>query len=81
MLVSCAALVTGAAFGLGLELTKFLILQGCSVVMAEIDPAGESVSNLLGSNDLWINTDTSPWEQRLQLFAKDKVHRCFLRQS
>jgi hypothetical protein len=27
MLVSCAALVTGAAFGLGLELTKFLILQ------------------------------------------------------
>jgi hypothetical protein len=49
--------------------------------MAEIDPAGESVSNLLGSNDLWINTDTSPWEQRLQLFAKDKVHRCFLRQS
>jgi hypothetical protein len=46
--------------------------------MAEIDPAGESVSKLLGSNDLWINTDTSSWEQRLQLFAKDRAHRYLL---
>jgi NAD(P)-dependent dehydrogenase (short-subunit alcohol dehydrogenase family) len=45
MLVSRAALITGPAFGLGLELTKFLLSQGWSVVMAETDPAGESVSN------------------------------------
>ena len=49
--------------------------------MAEIVPAGESVSQLLGSNILWVKTKISSWEQQLNRLQKSKVYRYLFRRS
>lgn len=77
MATSCAAIVTGGASGLGLEITKSLLSRGWSVVVADINPAGETVANSLGSEVLFIKTDTSVWEQQVEMFEKGTLMLCF----
>jgi NAD(P)-dependent dehydrogenase (short-subunit alcohol dehydrogenase family) len=56
---SQGAIVTGAASGIGLTLIKYLLLRGWRGVMADINPAGEALAQVLGENALFIKTDTS----------------------
>lgn len=73
MSTSSAAIVTGGASGLGLEITKSLLSQGWSVVIADINPTGETVAKSLGSEVLFIKTDTSVWEEQVKLFARGEL--------
>lgn len=77
MSTSQAAIVTGGASGLGLEITKFLLSQGWSVVIADINAAGETVAKSLGSEILFIKADTSIWEQQVEMFEKGTLAFCF----
>lgn len=68
------AIVTGAASGLGLALTKHLLSNGWLVVMADIDPAGEGVAKELGEDVLWVNTDIASWESQIEMFQKGRTN-------
>jgi 15-hydroxyprostaglandin dehydrogenase (NAD) len=65
-----SAIVTGAASGIGLALTKALLAKGYHVVMADINPSGASLATTLGDNVLFVHTDTSDWESQINLFQK-----------
>lgn len=67
------AIVTGAASGVGLELTKHLVSKGWYVVMADINPAGDLISKEFGSQVLWIRTDIANWESQTAMF-EEGVH-------
>jgi 15-hydroxyprostaglandin dehydrogenase (NAD) len=62
------AIVTGAASGVGLELTKHLLSKGWKVVTVDINQAGEAISKDLGADVLWVETDISSWDAQVQLF-------------
>ncbi|MCJ1396187.1 hypothetical protein MMC18_009076 [Xylographa bjoerkii] len=64
------AIITGAASGMGLAVTKDLLAKGWHVVMADINPAGEELAASLGENALFVQTDTSCWDSQTNLFRK-----------
>jgi 15-hydroxyprostaglandin dehydrogenase (NAD) len=64
------AIITGAASGVGLALTKHYLAQGWRVVMSDINPAGEAIAKELGDDVLFIPSDTSSWESQAALFEK-----------
>lgn len=67
------AIVTGAASGFGLALTKNLLSKGWNVVMADINPAGEAISKDLGENVLWVETNTADWGSQANMFDKGMI--------
>jgi 15-hydroxyprostaglandin dehydrogenase (NAD) len=64
------AIVTGAASGVGLELTKMLLSKGWSVVMTDINPAGAGIAKELGAKVLWVEMDIADWESQAVMFEK-----------
>lgn len=63
------AVVTGAASGIGLALTKHLISRGYLVAMADYNKAeGEKQSAELGPNTLFKHTDVSSYTDQAALF-------------
>lgn len=69
------AIITGAASGIGLALTRHLVSQGWLVAMADIDDiAGTQYSSELGSNTIFLQTDVSKYADQAELF-----HQVFIR--
>ncbi|KAE8448343.1 hypothetical protein EG329_009587 [Mollisiaceae sp. DMI_Dod_QoI] len=64
------AIITGAASGVGLTLTRHLLSKGWVVVMVDVDPAGEALAKEFGSTVLWSKTDVGSWESQLEMFEK-----------
>lgn len=65
------AIVTGAASGMGLELTKHLISKGWKVGMADMNATeGERISKELGEDAFFKQTDVSVYKQQATLFAE-----------
>ena len=65
------AIVTGAASGLGLALTKHLLSQNWRVCMADTNATiGDQLASELGDDVLFIPTDVSIYSQQANLFAK-----------
>lgn len=65
------AIVTGAASGMGLALTKHLLVQDWRVVMADTNASvGIPLAHELGDNALFIQTDVSNYSQQASLFAR-----------
>ncbi|KAJ5385552.1 hypothetical protein N7517_003463 [Penicillium concentricum] len=63
------ALITGAASGIGLALTKDLVAKGWYVVMADVDEkAGRALSKELGNQVLFQVTDVRSYSQQASLF-------------
>jgi len=52
-------LVTGGASGLGEATARMLVHRGASVVLADINPAGESLAAELGPKALFVPTDVT----------------------
>ncbi|KAF4633701.1 hypothetical protein G7Y89_g4413 [Cudoniella acicularis] len=59
------AIVTGGSSGIGLALVQHLVSLEWSVVIADIHPPQESISNTL-----FIQTDISSWEQQANMFKQ-----------
>lgn len=59
------ALITGASSGIGLALTKDLIERKWNVVMADINPPKEELSNTK-----FVKTDVSSWDQQANTFKQ-----------
>ncbi|KAH6662484.1 hypothetical protein B0J14DRAFT_707596 [Halenospora varia] len=65
------AVVTGAAAGIGLALTKHLIGRGFRVVLADIDEAkGTKTQQEIGSDALFVRCDVSDWDSNAAMFKK-----------
>ncbi|TVY25634.1 15-hydroxyprostaglandin dehydrogenase [NAD(+)] [Lachnellula hyalina] len=65
------AIITGAASGLGLALTKHLLSQNWRVCMADTNATiGDQLASELGDDVLFIPTDVSIYSQQANLFAK-----------
>jgi NAD(P)-dependent dehydrogenase (short-subunit alcohol dehydrogenase family) len=65
------AVITGAASGIGLALTKHLLSQGWRVVMADMNAkAGTQLAAELGHDALFIQTDVSVFTQQSELFDR-----------
>jgi len=62
------AIVTGAASGMGLALTKHLLEKGYRVVMVDANSNGAQISAELGSNTLFQKVDVSVYSQQAALF-------------
>jgi NAD(P)-dependent dehydrogenase (short-subunit alcohol dehydrogenase family) len=63
------AIVTGAASGMGLALTKHLLFKGWRVAMADIDAAsGIQLSNEFGPDTYFQRTDVSLYADQAELF-------------
>ena len=64
-----AAIVTGAASGIGLVFAKRLLDRGYRVVLADIDSdRGTRLQKELGQNTLFIQCDVSDWSSQVSLF-------------
>ena len=66
------AIVTGAASGIGLALTKHLIFKGYKVVMADLSPSGDSIASSLPQTPhapTFFHTNVSSWGSQADLFA------------
>ncbi|EMC99664.1 hypothetical protein BAUCODRAFT_45582, partial [Baudoinia panamericana UAMH 10762] len=59
------AVVTGAASGIGLALTKYLIERGWRVVMADVNEPKEKLDGTT-----FVKTDVSSWEQQVTMFKR-----------
>lgn len=65
------AIITGAASGIGLALTRHLVSQGWRVAMADIDAvAGTQYSSELGADTIFLQTDVSRYADQAELFHK-----------
>lgn len=65
------AIVTGAASGIGLALTKHLLAQNWRVAMADMNgTVGETLAESFGNDALFIQTDVSDYVQQANLFVK-----------
>lgn len=63
------AIVTGAASGIGLAVSRHLTDQGWNVVLADVDSAGgERVAKELGDRTFFHKTDVSNWDDVASLF-------------
>ena len=68
---SPVAVITGAASGIGLALTRHLLAKKWRVVMVDIDSSkGVSLAEELGPNVIFIETDVSSWESQIYLFKR-----------
>jgi len=73
-MASRVAIVTGAASGIGLELTRNLVKDNWKVVMADLNTSeGERLSKELGKNTAFHRTDVSSWEDQAALFKFAKL--------
>ncbi len=52
-------LVTGASSGLGAATSRMLVTRGASVVLADVNPAGETLAEELGVRALYVRTDVT----------------------
>lgn len=67
---SPVAVVTGAASGIGLAVTKHLLSRGFRVVMADVnDKDGQRLASELGSQTTFVRADVSSYEDQAKLFA------------
>ena len=65
------AIVTGAASGIGLALSRNLVSKGWKVAMGDINQqTGEQLASELGSAVIFQKTDVSDWNQLAALFKK-----------
>ncbi|KAG4417938.1 hypothetical protein IFR04_008905 [Cadophora malorum] len=65
------AIVTGAASGIGLALTKDLLNQGYRVAMADVNKAeGIRLSAELGEDTLFVPTNIAIYAEQSALFAR-----------
>lgn len=65
------AIITGAASGLGLALTRHLLSQNWRVCMADSNAVvGDKLAVELGDDALFIPTDVSVYSQQAELFAR-----------
>lgn len=65
------AIVTGAASGMGLALTRHLVARGWRVAMADIDSAtGTQLSSEIGPDTIFQHTDVSIYAQQAELFSR-----------
>ena len=65
------AIITGAASGMGLALTKHLLDRNWRVVMADTNAAaGSHLAKSFGEDALFIQTDVSVYSQQASLFAQ-----------
>lgn len=63
------AIVTGAASGIGLNLSKLLISRGWRVAMADTnEKAGTAESAALGPQALFVRCDVSDWDSQSRMF-------------
>jgi NAD(P)-dependent dehydrogenase (short-subunit alcohol dehydrogenase family) len=54
-----AFIVTGAASGLGEATARMIVERGGSVILADINPAGEALAHELGGNARFVATDVT----------------------
>jgi 15-hydroxyprostaglandin dehydrogenase (NAD) len=65
------AIITGAASGIGLALTRDLVSKGWNVAIGDINlQAGEELAAELGPTVCFQQTNVSDWEQLAALFKK-----------
>jgi len=65
------AIITGAASGIGLALTKHLQGKGYKVFMADFSPKGPAIASSLATTSpapSFIHTDVSSWDAQAELF-------------
>lgn len=62
------AIVTGAASGIGLALTEFLLSKGWCVAMADLSAAGEAIATSLSPNATFHRVNVASWEDQEALF-------------
>ncbi len=65
-------LVTGAAVGLGYADAELLIKEGATVVLTDVDPAGEESAKKLGSKASFIQHDVSKEAEWVRVIAAVK---------
>ncbi len=71
MAASKVAVVTGAAGGIGSNMSKVLISKGYHVVLADIDAeAGAKTQATLGSSSLFVHCDLADWSSQAAMFKK-----------
>lgn len=67
---SPVAIVTGAASGIGLAVTKHLLSRGFRVAMADVNSnEGQRLATELGSQTIFVQADVSSYEAQAKLFA------------
>ena len=65
------AIVTGAASGIGLAMTKHLLSRGYKVAMADMNSnEGERLHSELGSDTMFHQTDVSSYDQQAALVSQ-----------
>ncbi|OQD85588.1 hypothetical protein PENSOL_c097G08288 [Penicillium solitum] len=73
------AVVTGAGGGIGADIVKALIANGCNVVLTDLERSRSAVELLIASLPdpsvaLFIPANTLDWDQMKALFKKAKEH-------
>ena len=77
---SPVAIVTGAASGIGLALTKHLTAKGYKVFMADVSPSGASIASSIttavssANAPVFLHTDVSSWASQASLFKTAYAH-------
>lgn len=66
-------LVTGGASGLGEATVRRLVQRGGSVVIADVNPAGEALAAELGTAALFVRTDVTQEADGMRIVAAAKV--------